>query len=50
MPFITRDLSFTNQLMGAGVTFSVQLVNKFKGSDGTVTLDWMPSQFLMSWL
>jgi hypothetical protein len=29
-------LSYTNQLMGAGVTFSVQLVNKFKGSDGIV--------------
>jgi hypothetical protein len=30
------NLSFTNQLMGSGVTFSVQLVNKFKGSDGIV--------------
>lgn len=29
-------VSFTNQLMGAGVVFSVQLVNKFKGSDGVV--------------
>jgi hypothetical protein len=30
------SLAFTNQLMGSNVTFSVQLVNKFKGSDGTV--------------
>ena len=30
------SLAFTNQLMGASVTFSVQLVNKFKGSDGVV--------------
>jgi hypothetical protein len=30
------SVSFTNQLMGAGVVFSVQLVNKFKGSDGVV--------------
>ena len=29
------SLAFTNQLMGTGVIFSVQLVNKFKGSDGT---------------
>ena len=28
------SLTFTNQLMGSGVIFSVQLVNKFKGSDG----------------
>ncbi|HUO12096.1 MAG TPA: hypothetical protein VMU37_05005, partial [Caulobacteraceae bacterium] len=28
------SLTFTNQLMGTGVVFSVQLVNKFKGSDG----------------
>src|SRR5580698_7986975 len=27
------SLTFTNQLMGSGVVFSVQLVNKFKGSD-----------------
>ncbi|HEY2710057.1 MAG TPA: hypothetical protein VGI95_18580 [Caulobacteraceae bacterium] len=27
-------LAFTNQLMGAAPTFAVQLVNKFKGSDG----------------
>jgi hypothetical protein len=31
-----QSLTFTNQLMGAGVTFSVQLVNKFKGSDNVV--------------
>ena len=30
------NLSFTNQLMGASVIFSVQLVNKFKGGDGVV--------------
>jgi hypothetical protein len=30
------NLSFTNQLMGSGVVFSVQLVNKFKGSDSVV--------------
>jgi hypothetical protein len=30
------SLAFTNQPMGAGVIFSVQLVNKFKGSDGVV--------------
>jgi hypothetical protein len=30
------SLAFTNQLMGASVIFSVQLVNKFKGSDGVV--------------
>ncbi len=30
------NLTFANQLMGAGVVFSVQLVNKFKGSDGVV--------------
>jgi hypothetical protein len=30
------NLTFTNQLMGTGVVFSVQLVNKFKGSDGVV--------------
>jgi hypothetical protein len=30
------NLTFTNQLMGTNVIFSVQLVNKFKGSDGTV--------------
>jgi hypothetical protein len=29
-------LAFTNQLMGASVIFSVQLVNKFRGSDGVV--------------
>lgn len=29
-------LAFTNQLMGQQVYFSVQLVNKFKGSDGIV--------------
>ena len=30
------SLSFTNQPMGASVIFSVQLVNKFRGSDGVV--------------
>ena len=30
------NLAFTNQLMGSSVIFSVQLVNKFKGSDGVV--------------
>jgi hypothetical protein len=30
------SLAFTNQLMGSSVVFSVQLVNKFKGSDGVV--------------
>jgi hypothetical protein len=30
------SLNFTNQLMGASVIFSVQLVNKFKGGDGVV--------------
>lgn len=30
------SLSFTNQLMGASVIFGVQLVNRFKGSDGVV--------------
>jgi len=30
------SLAFTNQLMGAGVIFSVQLVNTFKGGDGVV--------------
>jgi hypothetical protein len=30
------SLSFTNQLMGASVIFSVQLVNKFRGADGVV--------------
>jgi hypothetical protein len=30
------SLAFTNQLMGSSVIFSVQLVNKFKGSDGVV--------------
>jgi hypothetical protein len=30
------SLAFTNQLMGASVIFSVQLVNKFRGSDGVV--------------
>ena len=29
-------LAFTNQLMGSNVTFAVQLVNKFRGSDGVV--------------
>jgi hypothetical protein len=29
-------LAFSNQLMGSGVVFSVQLVNRFKGSDGVV--------------
>ena len=31
-----QSLAFTNQLMGSTVIFSVQLVNRFKGSDGTV--------------
>jgi hypothetical protein len=31
-----QSLAFTNQLMGSNVIFSVQLVNKFKGSDGVV--------------
>jgi len=31
-----QSLAFTNQLMGSTVIFSVQLVNKFKGSDGVV--------------
>jgi len=31
-----QSLAFTNQLMGSSVIFSVQLVNKFKGSDGVV--------------
>ena len=31
-----QKLAFSNQLMGASVTFSVQLVNKFRGSDGVV--------------
>jgi len=30
------SLAFTNQLMGSSVIFSVQLVNKFRGSDGVV--------------
>ena len=30
------SLAFTNQLMGASVIFSVQLVNRFKGADGVV--------------
>jgi hypothetical protein len=30
------SLSFTNQIMGSTVIFSVQLVNKFRGSDGVV--------------
>jgi hypothetical protein len=29
-------LAFTNQLMGSNVTFAVQLVNRFRGSDGVV--------------
>ncbi len=35
-PSSGSSLSFSNQLMGASVIFSVQLVNKFKGSDGVV--------------
>src|SRR6185312_11549283 len=30
------SLAVTNQLMGASVTFSVQLVNKFRGADGVM--------------
>ena len=30
------SLSFTNQLMGSSIIFSVQLVNKFRGADGVV--------------
>jgi hypothetical protein len=35
-PATGQSLTFTNQLMGAGVIFAVQLVNRFKGADGTV--------------
>jgi hypothetical protein len=31
-----QSLAFTNQPMGASVVFSVQLVNKFRGSDGVL--------------
>ena len=31
-----QSLAFTNQLMGASVVFSVQLVNKFRGADGVL--------------
>ena len=35
-PSTGSSLSFTNQIMGSTVIFSVQLVNKFRGSDGVV--------------
>ena len=35
-PGTGANLSFDNQLMGSGVIFSVQLVNKFRGGDGVV--------------